>query len=156
MPQLYGCLTQICIPKKTRSKLWGNTAWSKVLSNVLLKRKFWEASPTNGCFSGVSLNGGFSQIIHFNRVYHDKSSILGNPHMWVGPQPGNSVKNVTFFWGCWVSEFMWPELKGLLVTNPRIGDFSIICNKILCLTWISQWQNGKNTNSLFNCMTQDL
>ena len=32
---------------------------------------------------GVSKNSGFSpQIIHFNRVFHYKPSILGYPYFW--------------------------------------------------------------------------
>ena len=35
---------------------------------------------------GVSLNGGFSPIIiHFNRVFHYKPSILGYPYFWKHP-----------------------------------------------------------------------
>ena len=35
---------------------------------------------------GVSENSGFSsQIIHFNRVFHYKPSILGSPYFWKHP-----------------------------------------------------------------------
>ena len=35
---------------------------------------------------GVSENSGFSpQIIHFNRVFHYKPSILGYPYFWKHP-----------------------------------------------------------------------
>ena len=48
---------------------------------------------------GVSLNGGFSQIIHFNRVFHYKPSILGcfpifgNIHMANFPNCPSNQKN---------------------------------------------------------------
>ena len=39
----------------------------------------------------VSKNSGYSpQIIHFNRVFHYKPSILGYPYFWKHPNIGNS------------------------------------------------------------------
>ena len=34
---------------------------------------------------GVSKNNGTPQISHFNRVFHDKPSILGYPYFWKHP-----------------------------------------------------------------------
>ncbi len=86
-------------------------------------------------FIGVSKNrGGPPQIIHFNRVFHYKPSILGYPYFWKHPYgnlvgkytnpmdpswawrtlkflecekthgPGNSA----FSWPFWEGEFTWP------------------------------------------------
>ena len=42
----------------------------------------------------VSKNSGFSpQIIHFNRVFHDKPSILGYHYFWKHPTDYNYLKN---------------------------------------------------------------
>ena len=56
-------------------------------------------------YVGVSLNGGFSpQIIHFNRVFHYKPSILGYHHFrkppyWVGKNLSNSLGcKISYFW----------------------------------------------------------
>ena len=41
---------------------------------------------------GVSENRGYPQIIHFNRVFHYKPSILGYPYFWKHPNlPTNCV-----------------------------------------------------------------
>ena len=48
--------------------------------------KGWISSQFNVAFKsdlGVSENSGFSpQIIHFDRVFHYKPSILGYPYFW--------------------------------------------------------------------------
>ena len=36
-------------------------------------------------YMGVSENSGTPQIIHFNRVFHYKPSILGYPYFWKPP-----------------------------------------------------------------------
>ena len=36
-------------------------------------------------FMGVSKNRGYPQIIHLNRVFHHKPSILGYPYFWKHP-----------------------------------------------------------------------
>ena len=47
---------------------------------------------------GVSENSGFyPQIIHFNRVFHYKPSILGYPYFW--KHPFRAAVDVTFLWG---------------------------------------------------------
>ena len=45
----------------------------------------WEIIPSEG-YMGVSKNNGKTpQIIHFNRVFHYKPSILGSPYFWKHP-----------------------------------------------------------------------
>ena len=34
----------------------------------------------------VSENGGYPQIMNFNKVFHYKPSILGSPYFWKHPQ----------------------------------------------------------------------
>ena len=54
---------------------------------------------------GVSKNRGFSpQMIHFNKVFHYKPSILGYPYFWKHPQDGSTwVVKITpiqkSYWG---------------------------------------------------------
>ena len=43
--------------------------------------------PCAAAYMGVSKNRG--QIIHFNRVFHYKSSILGYPYFWIHPYIGD-------------------------------------------------------------------
>ena len=51
-----------------------------------------------GCFR----KHGYSQIIHFNKVFHYKPSILGHPYFWKHPYsfisnfPGGSIKPQAF------------------------------------------------------------
>ena len=45
----------------------------------------WHEPLNPGCFMDISENGGTPQIIHFNRVFHYKPSILGYPYFWKHP-----------------------------------------------------------------------
>ena len=53
----------------------------------------WMQAPSPSCLGykmDVSENSGFSpQIIHFNRVFHYKPSILGYPYFWKHPDVDN-------------------------------------------------------------------
>ena len=42
-------------------------------------------APEKNGHLGVSINNGTPQIIHFNRVFHCKPSILGYPYIWKHP-----------------------------------------------------------------------
>ena len=47
------------------------------------KKKVWNHQPVN--YPQLTKNGpkmGLSQIIHFDRMFHCKPSILGYPHVW--------------------------------------------------------------------------
>ncbi len=66
------------------------------------------------------------QIIHFNRVFHSKPSILGYPYFWKHPHinfPG--YKEEHFFLCQWRSRFYQPTLANFQVvpcnTHP-CGD----------------------------------
>ena len=45
---------------------------------------------------GVSKNSGTPQIIHFNRVFHYKPSILGYPYFWKHPYIRIPIKQPVF------------------------------------------------------------
>ena len=49
-------------------------------SDYQYKNRFWSAS-RYGCFRKL----WYPQIIHFNRDFHYKPSILGYPHFWKHP-----------------------------------------------------------------------
>ena len=61
-------------------------------------------------YMGVSENGGFSpQIIHFNVVFHYKSSILGYPYFWKRPYLVmlSNIENLEI--KCWCDS--WSAIK---------------------------------------------
>ena len=45
---------------------------------------------------GVSKNRGTPQIIHFNRVFHYQSSILGYPYFWKPPYIHHHSKDIMY------------------------------------------------------------
>ena len=75
--------------KQTTTEISGN---SKALGVQSSQLKSWRnlffcfLKSDEGKYMGVSENSGFStQIIHFNRVFHYKPSMLGYPYFWKHP-----------------------------------------------------------------------
>ena len=77
---------------------------------------------------GISKNNGtpmYPQIIHFNRVFYYKPSILGYPYFWKHPFVGNVVEkhyNLTIF-------FAWFEF--LKVYTSHLLPYKKIDNTVV-------------------------
>ena len=68
----------------------------------------------------VSQKLWYPQIIHFNRVFHYKLSILGYPYFW--KHPYGCVCRELFFFGlcpffCWGCFFLWVVVRRIKVTG---------------------------------------
>ena len=61
-------------------------------------------NPSEKYYMDVSENDGTPQIIHFNRVFHCKSSILGNHYFW--KHPYSQIGNLPQFSG-WKLKNIW-------------------------------------------------
>ena len=75
------CIIAFHLPDSSSKPSWSQTA-NKKRSNIIVSLHLfkWQAH------MDVSENSGFSpQIIHFNRVFHSKPSILGYHYFWKHP-----------------------------------------------------------------------
>ena len=82
---------------------WAVISWPWLFAVVFFRG--WNATQSYGCF----LKQWYPQIIHFNRVFYDKPSILGYPYFWKHPyrdcklwamKSGISMKQTGVEWEC--------------------------------------------------------
>ena len=95
-------------------------------------------------YMDVSLNGGTPQIIHFNRVFHYKPSILGYPYFWKHPYMDYFIRNLFGFL------LNPPRIQMVHVTFLRVKSFLLkwlnranyACRK-RPLSWCSYFNGGR-------------
>ncbi len=74
----FAVLTELWLEQES-GQAAGTPPVTKRIQKVACERHL----PTYGCFQ----KWGYHQIIHFNRVFHYKPSILGYPYFWKHPYP---------------------------------------------------------------------
>ena len=74
---------------------------------------------SNGCFR----KWWYPQIIHFNRDFHSKSSILVYPYFWKHPHikehPPNAAFKGSTFARCWNMSLWWFSLRSFSIVSTK-------------------------------------
>ena len=100
--------TNKCAPKQERSsKTWSFSFWQNTTRPTMCVCVVYIY--ISGCFR----KQGYPQIIHFNRVFHYKPSILGYPYFWKHPYIYNYIYisfNITY----WVDQILAPTGMSLV------------------------------------------
>jgi hypothetical protein len=120
-----------------------------------------DEAKNGGCTMGKAPNGGFlnwrgtSFIIHFNRIFHYKSSIFGFPHLWKPPNeklggrlnedpwtaPMALSRACKFFDRAWsLPRLSWPGSRIIMGYHLPSGKHAWQLN-ILVLMWF-EWENN--------------